>query len=68
MNPALNSSVKMDWCTPDALLELVRQVGPIIFDPCTTDDNPVVAERCRTAAHPDGGGAQGRLGRRAAEG
>lgn len=43
LNPALHSSVKMDWCTPDNVLELVRKVGPIALDPCTTADNPVGA-------------------------
>ena len=43
MNAALLSSVKMDWQTPDNVLDLVRQVGPIALDPCTTDDNPTKA-------------------------
>lgn len=43
MNPALNSSVKHDWMTPDNVLELVRQVGPIALDPCTTWENPTGA-------------------------
>jgi phage N-6-adenine-methyltransferase len=44
MNPALNSSVKMDWQTPDSLLDLVRQVGPIDLDPCTVMENPTRAK------------------------
>lgn len=34
----------MDWQTPDSFLELVRQVGPIALDPCTSPENPVGAE------------------------
>ncbi len=43
MNKALNSSVKMDWQTPENVLELVRKVGPIGLDPCTTRENPTGA-------------------------
>ncbi len=43
MNKALNSSVKMDWQTPENVLELVRQVGPIALDPCTSAENPTGA-------------------------
>lgn len=43
MNPKLNSSVKMDWQTPDSFLALVRQVDPISLDPCTTAENPTGA-------------------------
>jgi hypothetical protein len=44
MDPALNSSVKMDWQTPDSLLELVRRaLGYIGLDPCTVRDNPTDA-------------------------
>lgn len=43
MHSALNSSVKMDWQTPDNLLDLVRQVGPIALDPCTVASNPTCA-------------------------
>lgn len=43
MNPALNSSIKMDWQTPESFLELVRQVGPIALDPCTVAENPTGA-------------------------
>ena len=31
----LHSSVKQDWQTPDDVLDVVRQVGPIGLDPCT---------------------------------
>ncbi len=41
--PALHSSKKMDWQTPDHLLERVRAIGPIAFDPATSPDNPTGA-------------------------
>jgi len=51
VNPALVSSKRMDWCTPENVLELVRQVGPIALDPCTNYLNPVHAETfCADAA------------------
>lgn len=34
---------KDDWQTPSVVLELVRRVGPIGLDPCTSADNPVGA-------------------------
>lgn len=40
---ALNSSERMDWQTPGWFLDLVRQVGPIVLDPCTTARNPTGA-------------------------
>ena len=40
---ALHSSERMDWQTPDEVLDLVRSVGPIGYDPCTTPDNPTGA-------------------------
>lgn len=43
MNAALLSSEKMDWQTPDNILELVRVVAPIGLDPCTTQENPTDA-------------------------
>lgn len=43
MNQALLSSAKHDWRTPPEILDLVRQLGPIRLDPCTTLDNPVGA-------------------------
>jgi len=43
MNAALLSSEKMDWETPDNVLELVRQIAPIGLDPCTTLKNPTGA-------------------------
>lgn len=39
----LMSSAKDDWQTPAEVLELVRKVGPIVLDPCTTVDNPTGA-------------------------
>lgn len=46
MNAALLSSEKMDWETPDNILELVREFngGRIGFDPCTTSRNPCDAD------------------------
>jgi phage N-6-adenine-methyltransferase len=38
------SSVDQGWETPEEVLELVRQMGPIGLDPCTTDENPTGAE------------------------
>ncbi len=39
----LLSSARHDWQTPGEILELVRQVGPIALDPCTSADNPTGA-------------------------
>ena len=39
------SSSKMDWETPDIVLDAVRKMGPIELDPATTADNPTGAER-----------------------
>ncbi len=44
MDAVLHSSVKHDWQTPDAVLDLVRAVGPIVLDPCTAEENPVRAK------------------------
>ncbi len=38
MSPALLSSKKQDWRTPKALLDKVREMGPIVLDPCASDD------------------------------
>lgn len=43
LSPALLASGKMDWQTPDSVLELVRQFAPIVLDPCTSSDNPTGA-------------------------
>jgi len=45
VSPALLSSERMDWQTPDNVLGLVRDVfdGVIHLDPCTTDENPTRA-------------------------
>lgn len=43
MHAALNSSERMDWQTPDSVLELVRKVGVIALDPCTVPSNPTGA-------------------------
>lgn len=34
----------MDWQTPASFLALVRRVGPIALDPCSTKKNPTEAE------------------------
>jgi hypothetical protein len=39
----LLSSKNMAWQTPNWFLDIVRLVGDIWFDPCTTDKNPVAA-------------------------
>lgn len=36
-------ATRTNWQTPDSFLELVRQVGSIGLDPCTTEDNPTGA-------------------------
>lgn len=36
----LLSSARQDWQTPEWFLDLVRSVGPIALDPCTTVLNP----------------------------
>jgi len=50
MNPALLSSDRMDWQTPENVLALVREFagGQIALDPCTTVDNPTGALRWLT--------------------
>lgn len=40
------SSDKLDWQTPDEILDLVRKVGPIKLDPATVRENPCGAEVC----------------------
>ena len=58
-----HSSVKMDWQTPDHILDLVRATlgGPIRLDPCTVESNPTDALAIYTEAddglaHPWVGG------------
>jgi hypothetical protein len=36
----LMSSERHSWETPDEILTLVRQLGPIRLDPCTSHENP----------------------------
>ena len=45
MHASLNSSDRTDWQSPDNLLELVREVGEIVLDPCTVASNPCRARR-----------------------
>lgn len=54
MNPALHSSERHDWETPDEVLELVRKVGRIGLDPCTTEANPCDAETWFFPGQEDG--------------
>lgn len=45
MDDVLFSSNKMDWQTPGVVLDAIRDgMGPILLDPCTTDENPVGAQ------------------------
>lgn len=41
---ALFSSANPGWQTPPAFLDVVRELGPIGLDPCTTPANPVGAK------------------------
>lgn len=41
---ACMSSANPNWCTPPEFLAVVREMGPIGLDPCTTPDNPVGAD------------------------
>lgn len=43
MNPVVHSSVEHTWQTPESFLELVRAIGPIALDPCTSVGNPTKA-------------------------
>lgn len=64
----LMSSRRMDWETPDELLELVGMVGAISLDPCTTFENPTRARAFICPSTPDesphvvAGGGQGERG------
>lgn len=50
MLPApLLASVRHDWHTPQGVLELVRQLGPLGLDVCTSADNPTGARRYLTS-------------------
>lgn len=40
---------RTDWQTPDHVLNLVRKVGRIMLDPCTTYENPTAAQAFLTA-------------------
>ncbi len=54
MNPVLHSSETHTWMTPESFLELVRAVGPIGLDPCTSADNPTSAQTYMYPEHGDG--------------
>jgi hypothetical protein len=45
MGPALFSSAKDDWNTPEEVLQLVRKLGPISLDPCSNAGSIVDAAR-----------------------
>lgn len=51
---AVMSSAKHDWQTPESVLELVRKVGRIGLDPCTTPANPCAADGICTLPDLDG--------------
>ncbi len=44
MNPVLSSSSRFGWRTPESILDMVREVGPIRHDPCTHWLNPTRAQ------------------------
>lgn len=44
----LMSSANPNWETPDSFLDVVRKMGPIMLDPCTTLANPVGASMFHT--------------------
>lgn len=46
----LMTSDNPGWETPDVVLDLVRQLGPIVLDPATTVDNPTGAQLFYTSA------------------
>lgn len=43
MDKALLTSKSQQWQTPEVVLDLVRQVGPIVLDPASCDSNPTNA-------------------------
>jgi phage N-6-adenine-methyltransferase len=43
VSATLFSSDVMDWQTPDDVLDVIRRMGPIELDPCTSADNPTGA-------------------------
>lgn len=45
---AFTSSRNQRWQTPEWFLDLVREIGPIAFDPATAPDNPTGAARFLT--------------------
>lgn len=47
-NEALYTSNSQLWETPDSVLDLVRKVGPIALDPCSTRKNPTQARKVYT--------------------
>lgn len=51
LNAAMMSSAKGDWFTPEIVLYLVRELGPIALDPCTAPFNPTRARSYVTREH-----------------
>ena len=43
LNTAMLTSNKKDWCTPENILNLVRQLGTIVLDPCSNKNSIVSA-------------------------
>jgi hypothetical protein len=50
--PKVHSDPKQCYETPQHVLDRVRAVGKIGFDPCTADDNPTKAALFFTASNP----------------
>ncbi|MEM9067158.1 MAG: hypothetical protein AAGE52_01590 [Myxococcota bacterium] len=44
----MHSSSHHDWCTPSYFIDLVREVGPVRYDPATSEGNPVDATHFST--------------------
>lgn len=49
MNKVLFSAKQDNWLTPESVLDRVRGVAPIAYDPCTFDSNPTGARQFDTA-------------------
>ncbi len=45
---------RIDWCTPEPVLECVRECGPIELDPCSNASSIVGAERSFTLPERNG--------------
>ena len=49
MKATMMSGGSNEWRTPNEILDLVRAIAPIAYDPATTDENPTSAARFDTA-------------------